>query len=157
MLFRELVGFPYFLDGIDRSPRPIMGIFQADQTGGREMMVGGPDHLLDPRGIQDPSIPPQRVELDTGKGSSPSTLVVEGVGFGFDDYLISMVGMGSDGQLIGHGARRDEERGLLSEKRGHLFLEGVHGGILIKYIVSHLRIHHGLSHAGCWFGYRVAA
>jgi hypothetical protein len=49
--FRKLVGFPYFPNGVYPSSGPIMGVFQADQSGGCKVMVMGSDSILDLRGI----------------------------------------------------------------------------------------------------------
>src|SRR4030042_5288 len=76
---------------------------------------------------------------------------------GFDNHFIPRLGMGFDGQLIGHCPRGDEEGSLFSEKMGHLFLEGIHSRVFSKDIIPHLCFYHRLSHGRSRFSDRIAS
>lgn len=51
-----------------------------------------------------------------------------------------------EAELVGHGARRDEEGGFFAQHVGHRLLKQVDGGILAIHIVAYGCCSHSLAH-----------
>ena len=64
--------------------------------------------------------------------------------------------MDADGDLVGHGAARQEDGVLLAQKLADPLAQPVDGGVLHLLLVAHLGVGHGLSHAGRGLGLGVA-
>ena len=63
----------------------------------------------------------------------------------------------AQGDLVGHGPRRDEDGGRLAHPLGVGLLEGVDGGVVAVAVVAHLGLGHGPAHLGRGAGDGVAA
>ena len=54
--------------------------------------------------------------------------------------------MQPDGNLVGHGARGDEQRRLFAQGFGQHFLKLVGGRVFVEHVVAHGRLGDGRSH-----------
>ena len=81
-----------------------MSIFEADESCYRKVVVIRPDGFFDLGSIENSPDTLKTVELDCGKDCPSSPLKVIGMGGGFNDHLITWLGMRFNCQLIGHGS-----------------------------------------------------
>jgi hypothetical protein len=132
-----------------------MGILNDHQPAWGEMHVVNPDGRLHLNGLEDSSISWDTQELNPRDHGSGAPFEVHSVGPGLDDHFISRLGVGFDGQLIGHRPRGYEEGGLLAQEPRGFFLKGIDSRVFPKDIISHRCRKHGLAHIGSWFRYRV--
>ena len=64
------------------------------------------------------------------KRGGPASFVIDDVAAFVRDDLVARLGVGPDGDLIGHRAAGDKAGGLLARERGEAVLEFLHGGII---------------------------
>ena len=127
-----------------------MGILQADQPCGRIIqrpirMPDGDDNLVDVHGSI--GVVPDGLGVDAADGGDPAVLVDMDVGVVAEDDLAAPgVAVDEDGDEVGHGAGRHEQRGLLARDPRHLHLEAVRGRVGAKDVVVHVRGGHGGAH-----------
>ena len=95
--------------------------------------------------------------MNSGQGGPGPAFKVIGMGRGLQDDLVAGLGMGFDGQLVGHGPGGDQEGLLFAEKRRHFFLEGVDRRIFPKDVVAHFGLGHGPAHRGRRFSDGIAS
>ena len=86
-----------------------------------------------------------------------AALIVHRVGPGFDDHFFSVDGVGLDRELVPHGARSHEERGLFAEQPGGIFLKSVDSRVFPENIIPQLGGEHGFPHSGRRPGDRVTS
>ena len=73
------------------------------------------------------------------------------------DDLITPAGMGHDGNLIAHGARRYKHGSFLTDQLGSQFFQFQHGGVITVYIVADHSSIHGIPHLLCGLSDRITA
>ncbi len=79
-----------------------MGILNNDQSAGGQVDVIHPDGGFHLGRIEDSSISGKGHKLNSRKGGARPSLIIHGVRSGFDDDFVPRLGVGFDGQLIGH-------------------------------------------------------
>jgi hypothetical protein len=78
-------------------------------------MISRSDGFFNLRSFENTSNTSEAMKLNSRKDRSGPALKIIGVRRSFDDHLVPGLGVGFDGQLIGHGPRWYEEGGLLAE------------------------------------------
>ena len=86
----------------------------------------------------------------------PPRLGIDDVGGAVGDHLVAQPAMNADGDLVGHGAARQEDRVLLAQKLADALAQAVDGGVFHLLLVADLGVGHGLPHAGRGLGLGVA-
>ena len=71
------------------------------------------------------------------------------MGAGLAENFLAVLGVELNGDLVAHGAGRNEDRGLAIEDLGSGALESVDGGVFRVDVVADLRRGHGFAHGGC--------
>jgi len=104
-----------------------------------------PDGLSDVRGREDPPDPWQRVHLGADQGRPPA---FRGIGMGGDiqQHFIAWSAVHSEGDLVAHRPRWEEETGGLPEQVGHVILESVDGGVFAPLLIAHFGGGHRPAH-----------
>ncbi len=144
--------------GKDRAAAAVVGVLHHHQRGrGVVGIVGGMDGLLDVGGGEQPVGPPDRLELQAGEGARGAALEQHAVGAGAAQHLLTRAGGDGERDLVGHGARGDEQACLLAQQAGHPFLEQSYRRVLAENVVPHLGARDRLAHAGCRTGDGVGA
>ena len=73
-------------------------------------------------------------------------LVQHDVRLGRHEHVVARPRQRAQGDLVGHRARGQEERGLRAEQRRDLVLQPVDRRILAVLVVADLRLGHGAAH-----------
>jgi hypothetical protein len=108
-------------------------VLQADEPGRRViqrpiLMPDGSDDAVNVLGAV--RVVPDGPGVHASDGGDAAVLVDVDVGVVPEDDLAAPdVAVHEDGDEVGHGARRHEQRGLLARERGHLRLEALRGGV----------------------------
>ena len=84
-------------------------------------------------------------------------------GFGIDDVrglvgddLVTQAAMDSDGDLVAHGAARQEDRIFLAQELADPLAQPLDGGVFVFLLVADFGFGHGFAHAGGGLGFGVA-
>ena len=128
--------FPELSDGPDGAAAAVVGIFDADDLGGREVLIGRAESGLEVCCGEDSADAGETAAGETGQCSGAACFVVVDVGVGVDEDLVAGVCEGAEGELIGHGARGSEEGGFLAEQFGDTSFEEFDGGVVAEDIVA---------------------
>jgi hypothetical protein len=89
-----------------------------------------------------------REKRDAGVDRPGPRLVDDHVLAGPGDDGVARPGEGAQGDLIGHGSRRDEQGRLLAGQQRVRLLQEVDGRILAVFVVAHFGLGHGPPHLG---------
>ena len=127
---------PELGDGPDGAAAAVVGIFDADDLGGREVLIGRAESGLEVCCGEDSADAGETAAGETGQCSGAACFVVVDVGVGVDEDLVAGVCEGAEGELIGHGARGSEEGGFLAEQFGDTSFEEFDGGVVAEDIVA---------------------
>jgi hypothetical protein len=111
-------------------------------------------HLL---GAEAPIVAFQQPHRRPGVGGDAAALIQINVRQLVADHLVAGLGVHLDADLVGHGARRTEQRGLFIEQRRGGALQFIDRLVLAEDIVTHLRLQHRLQHGRSWLGDGIAA
>ncbi len=134
-----------------------MGLLDADELGGRVVVVGGlagPDEIV---GVEGAVVVVDGVELDPGVAGGGAVLVDDDVLAATGDDERAGTAEDAEGELVGHDPGRDEDGGRLPHPVGVDLLQGRHGGVLAVGVVAHLGLGHGPTHLRCRLRHGVAA
>ena len=123
-----------------------MRVLQTDQTGLREVQLGDADGGLDVPGRHDPVGPGHPVDEQPAHRRDARHLGPEDVGVTLQNRLLTVSGVGQDGDEIPHRAADHEEGCLLAEELRRVLLQLADRGIPLAPIVPHLRSRHRLPH-----------
>jgi hypothetical protein len=145
------------LQGPDGAAAAVLGVFDDDELGMGEVVGVGADELVELVGVEEAAGAGGGADHDAGKGGGCAGLVVDDVAVDVADDLITGLGVGADGGLVGHGAGRDEAGGFFAHEFGDAVLEADDGGVITQDIIPDLGIGHGLAHGGGGAGDGVAA
>ena len=96
-------------------------------------------------------------ELHPGVARRRAVLVRDDVLATAGDHRGTRRGQDTDGELVGHGPRRDEDGSRLAQASGESLLQGAHRGVLPVVVVPDHRLRHGAPHGGGRLGDGVAA
>ncbi|VAI25309.1 unnamed protein product [Triticum turgidum subsp. durum] len=136
-----------------------MGVLQADEPGGGvvERPVRAPDGGDDPVDVHGAvGVVGDGPGVDAAEGGDAAVLVDVDVGVVAEDDLAAPgVAVREDGDEVGHGARGDEQRGLLAHDPRHLRLEAAGRRVGAQHVVVHVRRDHGGPHGLRRLGHRV--
>ena len=134
------------------------GVFQAQQTGTREVGIVGFDGRFDV-GPFDSSVWSlgQGLRLNAAQNGRTATFPSIGVGHLADDVFIAPVAVRHERTQIALRAAGHEQGRLKSQVRRDALLQPVDGGIVPEHIVAHFRAQHGLAHGRGRAGDRVAS
>ena len=123
------------------------GVLDGHETRPRKVGIVAPvDVLADLRGGKPPVLALQQAHRGAGVRRYAAALVQIDVRQLVADHLIPGLRMDLDADLIGHRARRTEQRGLLAKQIRGLPLQLVDGLVLTEYVVTDLRLQHRFQH-----------
>jgi hypothetical protein len=129
-----------------RAARGHVGVLEGD---GRDPRLVVLDSIYRPRqiaGIEGPVVVGDRQPGDACVQRAGPRLVQHHVLAGAGDHGVPRTGQDAQGDLVGHGARGNEECRLLPGELGEHLLEAVDGGILPVLVVADLGLGHGPAH-----------
>lgn len=149
--------FPELGDGPDGAAAAVVGIFDADDFRGREVLIGRAESGLEVCCGEDSADAGETAAGEAGECCGAACFVVVDVGVGVDEDLVAGVCEGAEGELIGHGARGGEEGGFLAEQIGDAGFEEMDGGVVAEDIVSDGGGGHDVAHGLGGLGDGVAA
>jgi hypothetical protein len=104
------------------------------------------DVLPDLRGRESAAVAGQRPDGRPGVEGDASAFGAVDVGQLIADHLVAGLGVDLDRDLIGHRARRAEDRRFHAEEVREFFLQGIDGLIVAKPVVADAGMHHGVQH-----------
>jgi hypothetical protein len=154
---RDLAEGADALERVDRAAAAVVRVLDLDDARARVDVVGRPDQLLDGARVEEPALGGDRPRLHAPERSQRAGLERDAVGARVADDLVAGAGEDAERDLVRHRARRDEERRLLPEERGHPLLEPVHARVLAVHVVPDLRPRHRLAHGRGGPRHRVGA
>ncbi len=135
----------------------IVRVFDTDEAGGRAVVDLRRDGGCEVLPGEDAARRGDGAEGAAGEVGDHAHLPIEDVGAGLAEDLLPVLGVELDGDLIAHGAGRDEEGGLALEDLGGGALEAIDGGVFGVDVVADLGRGHGLAHGGGGLGDGIAA
>ena len=134
-----------------------VGVLDADERD-RGLVVGGclsgPAHVV---GVEHAVAVVDGMELHGGIAGGRTVLVGHHVLAPAGHHGGARPGQDPEGDLIGHGARRHEERGGLPQACRERLLQGPDRRVLPVVVVTHVGLGHGPAHGGRRAGDRVTA
>ena len=133
---------------LDLAGTAIVRVFEAHQPRADEVVVFGPNQAAQLIDMQHAGRPFDRAGDDAAELGERPLLVVVDVAARFAEELVARLAMDSHAHLVGHRARRHEDRGLLAQNLGRHPLQPVAGRIDVDHVVVHLRIGDGRAHFG---------
>ena len=134
-----------------------IGVFQRQNPADRMVDLGaghGPPHLLR---VQDSPVCVYGQKRQAPQGRGRRALLAVKMSAAVADHLFTLAGQKAQAYLVCHGSAGDKQRRLLAQKLRAFFLQPPYGGVFAVSVVAHLRLVHGLSHAGAGSGYSVAS
>ena len=128
--------------------RAIVRVLEREDRRARQVVDGlGPDPRGDLIRRDPPADAVDRARQEPRQRRHPRHLVVEDVAPPLEDDLRARARVDAQRELVAHRAGRDEERGLVPEDLGGLFLEEADGRVFPVDVVADLGLGHGLPHA----------
>ena len=125
----------------------VRGVFEAEQPGAAQMLVGRPNHAFHHGHIEHAFLADQCPARDAAEHRRGTGFVVGDVSGPLDQQFIAGVAVGPEAHLIGLRPRTPQHRGLLAEPLRHAGFQPVHGGILPGHIIAEFRFADGSVHA----------
>src|SRR6185295_11329183 len=149
--------FLHSLEGHHCSARMVLCVLDRDQTGlGKERRLRS-NARFDCGPIHDSIRTLNRVRERAADDCHPSHLHIEHVAALFDDYFLSGLCMKPHGNLIPHGARGNEQGGVLTEDLGGALLQPIRSWVFAVNVIADFGARHRFAHLVGWFGYGVAS
>ncbi len=148
---------PHLLRWGDRPSCPVMGVFQADQAGGREVDIFGADVLFHPFRVQHTVLALNQNGDQPSQGRQTSHLEGEDVRPGFHNHFGAPLAVGEQGGQVALGAAGDKQTGFHAHLLGHHLFQADNRRILYINIVPDLRLIHRLAHGIAGLGNGIAA
>ncbi len=127
---------------------PIVRVLKADQPGAWKMIVLAANQTFELLASQDRFFASHRSHGQTAQLGVACLLVVVDVAVGLADDFVSWRAVESQSDLVGHGARGDEDRPLLAQQGRHPVLERANRGVFAKDVIADDRVGHGRAHGG---------
>ena len=141
--------------GVDQAPRVVVGVLQGQEARPRVVVDVWKEPGEEIVGAGQRSA--ERVDLGTDEGPSGAGLVETEVGVLRREGRIARLAVEHQGDLIGLGARGDEESVFFAQELGHPLFEGADRGVLTEDVVADLRGGHRLAHRRGGLGDGVGA
>ncbi len=129
----------------DPTPRNVVGVLDGQGSRGCVVRFVGMYRGADVSAVEE-SAAADRLHLNPRQGRRCAGFVTQNVGALSRQQNVARPRQGSQRGLVAHGARRHEQRGLLSEQRSRCLLEPIHRRILPVDIVPDLCGRHCLPH-----------
>lgn len=142
-------------EGPDDTSASVHGVFERHEARAREVRVVVADEALDVAGPEEPAWGRDEADRAARDGGVATGFVIADVAVGVADDFVARLGLGADGEQVGHRAAGDEQGGLLAEHGRDAFLEGADGRVVAECVIAERGVVHGLTHGGRGAGDRV--
>ena len=148
MLVRPSADLGDTLDRVDPAAAAIVRVLQADQPRPDVMGVVGTDETAQVVEREEAAVAFERPRRHAREPGDPAGLPDVDVRRRAAQELVAGLRVHADGDLVGHRAGGDEDRGLLAQELGGPFLEGLDRRVVAEDVVADLRLGHRPTHAG---------
>ena len=133
----------------DRAAAAVRSVLDRHETGARGVAaVGVADRFLDLLAGEHAIGTVDHADHDAGIGGGATRLGVDDVGRAVGDHLVAQPAVHADGDLVAHGAARQEHGVFLAQKFADLVAQAVDRGVFHLLLVADFGVGHGLPHSG---------
>ncbi|GAC1592690.1 MAG: hypothetical protein NVS3B25_13550 [Hymenobacter sp.] len=136
----------HIVPGVAAAAAAVVRVFEAHEAGGGVVHVLGPNGGFDLCGREAAPVAGQQRHRGARVEGNAAHFPQVHVGRLLADNLAQRLGVGLDGNLVGHGARGAKQAGFEAEAGGGHFLEAAHGGVFFVHVVADGGREHGRQH-----------